>query len=76
MAEPNAENYVLRTKDAAHFVGVSLFHFRRLHALGHLPAPIRLSERRLGWRLHDLDLWLESRRELDAPHAMNGKAGR
>ena len=76
MAEPNAENYVLRTKDAAHFVGVSLSHFRRLHGLGHLPAPIRAERAKARWRLHDLDLWLESRRELDAPHAMIGKEGR
>jgi len=52
---------VLRANDAAQFCGVSLSHFRRLHALGQLPRPIRLGERRLGWRLGDLVDWLKSR---------------
>lgn len=73
MADSVALNYALRTRDAAGLLGVSLSHFRRLHALGHLFPPIRLIERRTGWRFDDLDLWLESRREFDAPLAMTCK---
>ncbi|MBN9603762.1 MAG: AlpA family phage regulatory protein [Afipia felis] len=67
-AHDPAINYVLRSKDAARFIGCSLSHFRRLYAHGKLPAPIRLGERRLGWRIRDLDVWLESQRITDVPH--------
>jgi predicted DNA-binding transcriptional regulator AlpA len=61
MPETIAMHCVLRANDAARFCGVSLSHFRRLHSRGQLPLPIRLGERRLGWRLGDLVAWLESR---------------
>src|SRR3569623_146604 len=67
-AHDPAINYVLRSKDAARFIGCSLSHFRRLYAHGKLPAPIRLGERRLGWRIRDLDVWLESQRMTNVPH--------
>jgi len=53
---------VLRARDAAEYCGISLSHLRRLHSGGQLPAPVRLGERRLGWRLADLIDWLDSRR--------------
>lgn len=53
---------VLRARDAAEFCAISISHLRRLHARGLLPPPIKLGERRLGWRLCDLIAWLESRR--------------
>jgi predicted DNA-binding transcriptional regulator AlpA len=68
-------NFVLRVKDAAHFVGCSLSHFRRLYALGQLPAPIRIGERRLGWRIRDLDSWIEDRRITNVPHAPTTERG-
>jgi predicted DNA-binding transcriptional regulator AlpA len=61
LPEKLALKCVLRASDAAHFCGVSLSHFRRLHSRGKLPRPIKLGERRLGWRLGDLVAWLESR---------------
>lgn len=59
---------VLRARDAAAFCAVSLSHFRRLHAKGLLPAPVRLGERRLGWRLGDLIDWVDSRRGPQPAH--------
>jgi predicted DNA-binding transcriptional regulator AlpA len=52
---------VLRAREAAEFCAISLSHLRRLHARGKLPAPVRLGERRLGWRLGDLIVWLADR---------------
>lgn len=59
---------VLKTKDAATLLGVSLSHFRRLYWRGQLPAPVRLGERLLGWRVGDLNGWTESRLMRDVPH--------
>ena len=42
------------SKQAALFWGVSLDHWRRLYRTGKVPIPIRLSERKLGWRVADL----------------------
>ena len=61
LPEQLALHCVLRASDAARFCGVSVSHFRRLHARGQLPRPIRLGERRLGWRLGDLVKWLQGR---------------
>ncbi|RAI45330.1 helix-turn-helix transcriptional regulator [Rhodoplanes roseus] len=52
---------VLRTREAARLCGVSLSHFRRLHWAGQLPPPIKLGERRLGWRVADILSWLSAR---------------
>ena len=40
--------------DAAAFLGVSLPHFRRMYRDGRVPAPVRLSERVIRWRLSTL----------------------
>ena len=60
--EELAINCVLRTDEAAQFCGVSVSHFRRLYAKGQIPVPVRLGERRLGWRLGDLIDWIKGRR--------------
>ncbi len=52
---------ILRTADAAEFLGISVVHLRRLSQRGLVPAPIRLSACRLGWRLGDLIDWLATR---------------
>lgn len=63
LPEELAVQCVLRTREAAQFCGVSVSHFRRLHSRGELPRPIKLGERRLGWRLGDLIAWLKIRQE-------------
>lgn len=52
---------VLATKDAAAFCGLSVTTFLRLRGKRSIPAPIRLSERRLGWRIGDLMDWQDAR---------------
>jgi predicted DNA-binding transcriptional regulator AlpA len=44
---------ILSAKQAADLFGVSIATFRRGYWAGEIPAPIRLSERRLGWRIRD-----------------------
>ena len=61
LPEEIALQCVLRASEAARFCSVSVSRLRRLQARGELPSPIRLGERRLGWRLGDLVVWLRSR---------------
>ena len=48
---------VIGSAEAAAFCNISLPHFRRMYRTGKAPAPIRLSERKLGWRVGDLLDW-------------------
>ena len=57
---------VLNVQQAAELFGVSVATFRRQHWVGKTPPPIRLSERRLGWRVRDLLEHLEKRSEVAA----------
>jgi predicted DNA-binding transcriptional regulator AlpA len=52
---------ILSAAEAAAFLNLSTAHFRRLYRNGGAPAPLRLSERRLGWPLFVLIEWLETR---------------
>lgn len=49
-----ARSRIFDAIEAAKFWGVSLPHWRRLYRLGQVPKPIKLSARRLGWRVGDL----------------------
>ena len=51
---------VIGSAEAAAFCNISLPHFRRMYRTGKAPAPIRLSERKLGWRVGDLIAWLDA----------------
>lgn len=42
-------NRILDTKAAAELYGFSVSHFRRLYRNGTVPAPIRISDRKIGW---------------------------
>jgi prophage regulatory protein len=57
---------VLSVQQAAELFGVSVATFRRQHWAGKTPPPIRLSERRIGWRVRDLLEHLEKRSEVMA----------
>lgn len=52
---------VIGTADAAKFCDLSVKTLRRMKDSGAIPAPIRLSERRIGWRIGDLIDWLDCR---------------
>jgi predicted DNA-binding transcriptional regulator AlpA len=49
-----ASHRVVSMKEAAAFLGISLPTFKRLRAKGRMPNPVRLSERKLGWRIASL----------------------
>jgi predicted DNA-binding transcriptional regulator AlpA len=57
---------VLSAYQAAELFGISVATFRRQYWAGKTPSPIRLSERRLGWRVRDLLEHLEKRSEVAA----------
>lgn len=56
-----ARNRALNTAQAAAFLNLSIPHFRRLYRANKVPAPVRLSERKLAWRAGDLSDWIAQR---------------
>ena len=48
-----ARSRIMGSAETAAFFNYSLPHFRRLVKAGVLPQPVRLSERKLGWRVGD-----------------------
>lgn len=58
---PGSSIQVLSIEAAARVAGVSTQTFRRLCKNGNGPQLIRLSPRRIGIRVRDLDAWLASR---------------
>ena len=56
-----ARHRILTTGDAAAFWGVSVVQWRRMYRQNCIPPPIRISTRKLGWRVGDLVDALASR---------------
>lgn len=54
---------VLSTKEAAKFCGFDVQMWRRMLAENNVPRPIKLSERKLGWRVGDLVDFVNRRAE-------------
>jgi predicted DNA-binding transcriptional regulator AlpA len=52
---------VVNAAQAAAYWGVSLPHWRRLYRAGRVPRPIKIGERKLGWRTGDLLAEIERR---------------
>lgn len=52
-----ARRSIIGTRDAAAYCGVSEKTFRRMQAAGTIPTPLKLSIRKLGWRIGDLLDW-------------------
>lgn len=52
---------ILDSAQAAAFWGVSVPHWRRMYWTKRVPAPIRIGERKYGWRVGDLIDALEAR---------------
>jgi predicted DNA-binding transcriptional regulator AlpA len=52
---------VITIRDAAAMCGLSTSTFRRMRTEGTIPSPLRLSERRIGWRIGDLLDWQDCR---------------
>jgi predicted DNA-binding transcriptional regulator AlpA len=53
---------IVDRKTAIELAGVSARTWDRLTARGDTPPITRISERRIGYRLSDLEAWLDSRR--------------
>jgi predicted DNA-binding transcriptional regulator AlpA len=45
---------IVSADQAAAYWGVSTPHWRRLYRAGQVPTPIKIGERKLGWRVSDL----------------------
>jgi predicted DNA-binding transcriptional regulator AlpA len=60
---PTIAPVVLRSRDAAAFVGLKPTQFSKHVRLGHLPQPIKLTDdgRAVGWLVIDLQGWLQAR---------------
>ncbi|TXN04192.1 hypothetical protein FV242_08230 [Methylobacterium sp. WL64] len=56
-----ARRRIIGTRDAAAYCGVSEKTFRRMQAAGTIPEPLKLSIRKLGWRIGDLLDWQDCR---------------
>ncbi len=56
-----ARHKVLNTAEAAAFCNFSIPHWRRLYRAKDVPPPLKLSTRKLGWRLGDLVDWLQAK---------------
>ena len=57
-------NRILDSGQASEFWGVSTAHWRRLYRAGKVPPPIRVGDRKYGWRIGDLvDALAERARE-------------
>jgi prophage regulatory protein len=58
MSEPAIIDPVISEIEAADAIGVSTSTLRRMHSRGEGPPRIQLSQRRIGYRLGDVDEWL------------------
>jgi prophage regulatory protein len=54
---------ILRPRELAERIGLSLATLWRLRRRGDLPEPIRLSPGCVGWRASEIDAWLTERAE-------------
>jgi predicted DNA-binding transcriptional regulator AlpA len=54
---------VLNRREAVKHLGISERSFQRLEALGDGPPKTRLSKGRVGYRVSDIAVWLDARRE-------------
>ena len=54
---------ILRPRELADRIGLSLATLWRLRRRGDLPEPIRLSPGCVGWRTSDIEAWLTARAE-------------
>ena len=52
---------ILRLPEVMHLTGLGRSTIYRLLAAGHLPAPVQLSVRAVGWRRTDVDHWTAER---------------
>ena len=62
---------VLRTRQAATYLGVSPSTLEKMRSAGRGPRFLRLGGRAVGYDVRDLDAWLDDRRREDQPRHDN-----
>ena len=63
---------VLKIKQVAAEINVSVPQVYKLVSLGRFPKPIKLGERGSGWLTTEIDAWLQSRVDLRDEEVANG----
>ena len=63
---------VLKIKQVAAEINVSVPQVYKLVSLGRFPKPIKLGERGSGWLITEIDAWLQSRVDLRDEEVANG----
>jgi predicted DNA-binding transcriptional regulator AlpA len=61
---PYSQARVLTRRETIKCIGVDERTFDRLEAAGDAPPKTQLSKRRIGYRLTDIDMWLNARRRV------------
>ncbi len=62
---------VLKVKQVAEEINVSVPQVYRLVSIGSFPKPIKLGERGSGWLTSEIDAWLQSRVDARDEEAIN-----
>ena len=62
---------VLKVKQVAEEINVSVPQVYRLVSIGSFPKPIKLGERGSGWLTSEIDAWLQSRIDARDEEAIN-----
>ena len=62
---------ILKTKQVAEEINVSVPQVYKLVSLGRFPKPIKLGERGSGWLTSEIDAWLQSRVDARDEEAIN-----
>ena len=63
---------VLKVKQVAKEISVSVPQVYKLVSLGRFPKPIKLGERGSGWLVTEIDAWLQTRVDLRDEEVANG----
>ena len=61
-SKPISGHTIVRMKDASDIVGFSGKHIRHLEKVGKFPGRVQLGPRAVGFRLKDLEQWIDERR--------------
>ena len=63
---------ILKVKQVAEEINVSVPQVYKLVSLGRFPKPIKLGERGSGWLITEIDAWLQSRVDARDEEVANG----
>lgn len=58
-----SDNKIIRLNELSETLGLNKKTIRMMSEQGTFPAPIKLGKRAIGWKLSDINKWLETRNE-------------